>query len=85
MISKKKLVINEISIFIQLCLGLFAIMWAVISLFENEFLLIAEICLSFSLFFMAYNNYKIYRKKYATIIYLLLGIGLLLVAIGILI
>ncbi|MGE5456261.1 MAG: hypothetical protein ACM3O4_04070 [Ignavibacteriales bacterium] len=85
MSSKKTFAINEISIFIQICLGLFAIIWAVISLFENKFLSIAEICLSLSLFFMAYNNHKIYRKKNATFIYILLGVGLLLVAIGILI
>ena len=82
--NKKSIVINELSIFIQICLGIFAIIWVVISLFEKKFLAIAEISLSFSLFFMAYNNHKIYRKKHATNVYILLGIGLLLVAIGIL-
>ncbi len=83
--NKKSVRINEISIFIQLCFGILAVIWAVISLFEKQLLSIAEICLSFSLFFMAYNNHKIYRRKYATGLYILLGIGLLVVAIGMLI
>lgn len=85
MSSKKTIVIKEVSIFIQLCLGILAVIWAVLSLFEKKFLSIAEICLSLSLFFMAYNNHKIYREKYATYLYILLGIGLLIVGIGILI
>ncbi|MDD2377313.1 MAG: hypothetical protein PHD10_01275 [Bacilli bacterium] len=80
----RSVVINEVAILMQICLFFFAMVLGVISLFEKEFMSISCLILSLGMFFMAYNNHKVYLKKYATIIYFILGVGSLLIALNLL-
>ena len=69
--------INNIGMFIQLVLGVAIIIMMIISIFTNvlytplQILIIPELCI------MAYNNQKIYKRKYMTFIYLALALYIL--------
>lgn len=69
--------INNIGMFIQAVLGVAIVIMLIISLFTNilytpiQILIVPELCI------MAYNNQKIYKKKYMTFIYLALAIYIL--------
>ena len=50
-------------------------------LFNRKFVLAVEISLILALLCMAYNNLKIYKKKVATIVYLVVAIALIVLLI----
>ena len=77
--------VNNIGLFIQLTLGVAIIIMMLISIFTNilyiplQILIIPELCI------MAYNNQKIYKRKFMTYIYLALALYILIsLIIGIL-
>ena len=69
--------VDNIGMFIQLVLGVAIIIMMIISIFTNvlytplQILIIPELCI------MAYNNQKIYKRKYMTFIYLALALYIL--------
>ena len=69
--------VNNIGMFIQAVLGVAIVIMLIISLFTNilytplQILIIPELCI------MAYNNQKIYKRKYMTFIYLALALYIL--------
>ena len=69
---------NDISLMTQLVLCICAVIFFIISIFEKPFFEIAEIIVALTLFVMAYNNTKIYKRKYFTIVYLVFGLFLLI-------
>ena len=82
---KKKSVINEFNILyviIQMILTIVALVFAILSVFVNKkynnlFLLFMGI----DLIVVGINNYKIYKRKNLTIIYIIVGVILLVSAI----
>ena len=69
--------INNIGMFIQVILGAAIIIMMIISIFTDvlytpmQILIVPELCI------MAYNNQKIYKRKFMTFIYLALAIYIL--------
>lgn len=73
------MIMNNMWLFIQAILTTCVVIFLVINLFLNVELLI-KIFLILTLLIMSYNNYKIYKRKGFTILYL---IASLIVLIGI--
>ncbi len=73
------MIMNNIGLFIQAILTTCVVIFLAINLFLNIELLI-KIFLILTLLVMSYNNYKIYKRKGFTILYL---IASLIVLIGI--
>ena len=82
--TPKKSVINRTNILlvdIQVFLTFLVIILFIICLFNRKFVIGVEISLILALLFMAYNNLKIYKKKSATIVYLVVAIALIVLLI----
>ena len=73
------MIMNNIGLFIQAILTTCVVIFLAINLFLNIELLI-KIFLILTLLVMSYNNYKIYKRKGFTVLYL---IASLIVLIGI--
>lgn len=69
--------INHLGFFIQSILLILLLIFFVISLIKSEMYVVVKYLLSFILCTMAYNNYSIYRRKYFTSLYLIVGVVLL--------
>ena len=78
-IEKKQ--INQISLFIQIILLVILVYFLTLLIFIPQFQNVVDYILSFLLITMAYNNYKIYKRKKMTFIYGIVGLLLLIVAI----
>lgn len=78
-IEKKQ--INQISLFIQIILLVILVYFLTLLIFIPQFQNVVDYILSFLLIIMAYNNYKIYKRKNLTFIYGIVGILLLIAAI----
>ena len=82
--TPKKSVINRTNILlvdIQVFLTFLVIILFIICLFNRKFVIGVEISLILALLCMAYNNLKIYKKKSATIVYLVVAIALIVLLI----
>ena len=60
-------------------IGVLAI--SVLAIFENSFTIPVEVLVGITLLIMAYNNYKMYNRKFMTAIYIIFGIISLVVGI----
>lgn len=78
-IEKKQ--INQIGLFIQIILLVILVYFLTLLIFIPQFQNVVDYILSFLLITMAYNNYKIYKRKNLTFIYGIVGLLLLIVAI----
>ena len=72
------MIMNNIWLFIQAILTTCVVIFLVINLFLNVELLI-KIFLILTLLIMSYNNYKIYKRKGFTILYLIASFLVLIV------
>lgn len=77
-INKKDDNLLSSGLLIQIITAIFALVFMISSIFESSLLSIGQIFIALLLFIMAYNNYKIYHRKYVTSIYILVGIIFLL-------
>lgn len=69
---------NNIGLIAQLILCIASVICFIVSIFQKYFFNIAEIIVSLTLFIMAYNNAKTYKRKYFTVIYVVFGLFLLI-------
>lgn len=69
---------NQITMLLQVTLGLFVLTFAIASAFERELFIICEILVGLLMFVIAYNNQKVYKRKYMTAIYT--GLGIVIIA-----
>ncbi|MEG2322183.1 MAG: hypothetical protein RSB71_01660 [Bacilli bacterium] len=67
-------IVSQIALLLQIVLGIFVLTFAIASLFERELFIICEILIGLLMFVIAYNNQKIYKRKYMTVVYIGLGI-----------
>lgn len=79
--EKTNKVINNILINLQVVCTVLAIILFIIFIFKREIWTYLGLLLGFSLFLMAYNNYVIYKKKYMTIIFTIMGLLLVVYSI----
>lgn len=78
---KNKLEINtieQITMLLQIALAIFLVSFGVASLFAAELFIICQVLIGLLMFIIAYNNQKIYKRKYMTPIYL--GLGIIIIA-----
>jgi len=66
--------INNLSILIQAVLTTYAVLLLIGGLFHNLFLELFDAVASILFFTIAYNNNKIFKRKYFTTIYIIAGI-----------
>ena len=71
-------VISSITLLLQAVLGIYVITFGIAGVYENELFTICEILIGLLLFTIAYNNHKIYKRKYMTAVYF--GLGLVIIA-----
>ncbi len=64
---------KKIGLFVQFVLCICTIIFFIVSLFEKSFFILVEVLIALTLFAMAYNNSKIYKRKYFTIVYIIFG------------
>lgn len=79
--EKTNKVINNILINLQVVCTVVVIILFIIFIFKREVWIYLGLLLGFSLFLMAYNNYVIYKKKYMTIIFTIMGLLLVVYSI----
>ena len=83
-IIPKKSIINRTNILfidIQVFLTCLVIIFFIISIFNKKMIVAVEVSLIFALLCMAYNNMKIYKRKFATIMYLVVAVAILVLLI----
>lgn len=71
-------VIHQITMLLQIGLAIFLISFGIGSLFCKELYLVCQIIIGLLMFVIAYNNHKIYKRKYMTAVYL--GLGIVIIA-----
>ena len=64
---------KEVGLLVQAILTEFIAIFAIISLLIKEFLPEFYLIIAMTMFTMAYNNIKFYKKKYMTPLYIVLG------------
>ena len=70
--------INQITLLLQITLAIYVVSFAIMSLFERELFIISEILIGLLMFVIAYNNHKLYKRKYMTAVYI--GFGIIIIA-----
>lgn len=65
---------QSITLLLQVVLGVFCITFAIAGVFEKELFMICEILVGLLMFTIAYNNHKLYKRKYMTAVYAGLGV-----------
>ena len=68
---------KEIGLLTQAILTEILIIFAVITTISNKFLPAFYLIIVLIMFNMAYNNYKFYKKKYMTSVYIIVGLFVL--------
>ena len=66
--------INNIGVFIQMVLGVSIVIMMIISIFTGLLYTQLQILIVPELLIMAYNNQKLYKRKYMSIIYIVLAL-----------
>ncbi len=69
---------KNIGLVAQFVLCIICVILFIVSMFEKYFFVFAEIAVSLTLFVMAYNNVKTYKRKYFTVVYIIFGLFLLI-------
>ena len=72
--------INDMGLFLQAFLVIVMAICFIMSFYIKEFTFLANILLGCVFLTMSHNNERIYKKKYLTIIYALVGVIVLLYA-----
>lgn len=80
--TKKRMVIDlkesyQITLLFQIALIIFIISFGILSIFNKELFIVCEVLMSVMMFVLAFNNQKVYKRKYMTYVYILFGILLL--------
>lgn len=67
----------QITLLFQIALIVFIISFGILSIFNKDLFIICEVLISVMMFVLAFNNQKVYKRKYMTYVYMLFGILLL--------
>ena len=71
-------VITSITMLLQAVLGIYVVSFGIASLYHVELFQICELLIGLLMFIIAYNNYKIYKRRYMTAVYF--GLGIIIIA-----
>ena len=70
--------VEQITMLLQIALAIYALSFAIAATFEKGFFVICELLVGILMIVIAYNNQKIYKRKYMTAIYT--GLGIIIIA-----
>lgn len=70
-------IINQVTMLLQIILGIFALSFGIMGMFERELFFVAEVLVGILMFVLAYNNQKVYKRRFMTVVYNVLGIIIL--------
>lgn len=73
---------DSVSLLVQIILTELLGIFAVISLINNAFMPVFYSIITLVMFVMAYNNLKFYKKKYMTLIYIIIGLFVLITTLA---
>lgn len=65
---------QEIGLIYQLIFSLVTIFAFILTLFEAEFRILVNVMLGFLMLGLAYNNHYTFKRKYFTVVYLLIAV-----------
>lgn len=71
----------KVLIILQFILTIGLIIFGIVTIFKTDLLYIFEIFLGATLLVMGLNNFLIYKRKYLTILYIIVGLGSIILAI----
>ena len=71
----------KVLIILQFILTIGLIIFGIVTIFKTDLLYIFEIFLGATLLVMGLNNFLIYKRKYLTILYIIVGLGSIMLAI----
>ncbi len=69
---------NQAGMLVQVVLVFCLLVFAVISIFNSEFMPAVTLVTGLTLLVMAYNNYRIYKRKSFTMLYIAIGVIVLI-------
>jgi len=69
--------VYQITLLLQISLAVFIITFAIMSCFERELFIICESLVGILMFVLAYNNQKVFKRKYMTYVYAGFGIAII--------
>ena len=72
---------DEVSLLTQVILTELMVIFGIISIFTKSFILVLYVIITLLMFNMAYNNFKFFKKKYMTTIYIVVGVYSLIATI----
>lgn len=80
--TNNNVILNLPTVVLQFFLTILIMIFMVITCFKQGIILIIlEVLLTLMLFLLSYNNYKIYKRKNFTLIYMIVGLLMLIVTI----
>lgn len=74
-------VFNQTSMLIQIVCAIIIMLEAVLSVIDDSFSSCVQMLVGVTLMVMAYNNHKIYKRKYLTLVYTIFGLVSLTIGI----
>ena len=77
-INLKEYSSSDVGILVQVVLIELLIIFAIISLITNIFMPVFYAILAMLMFVMAYNNKRVFKRKYMTIVYVIVGLFVLI-------
>lgn len=84
MINMKNKKIDNLGIFLQIILLVAVIISMITSLFIGPLMVVTDSLITLLLLVLCYNNYTLYKRKYLTVIYFIVGIiWLVLTLVGV--
>ncbi len=79
--QEKKFGYLKILIALQFFLTIGLIIFGIVTIFKTELIYIFEIFLGITLLVMGLNNYLIYKRRNLTILYVIIGLGSIILAV----
>lgn len=69
--------VYQITLLLQISLAIFILTFGLMSCFERELFVVCESLVGVLMFILAYNNQKVFKRKYMTYVYAGFGIAIL--------
>ena len=69
---------NDVGLMIQFILMFWIFVFSIVALFEKSFFIAMELIISLTLFVMAYNNQKTFKRKNLTAVYIICALFIIM-------
>ncbi len=72
---------KKIGLYLQGIFTLLAIVFAIVSIFNNDFIIVIQMLLGLDLLAMAYNNQVLYKRRLFTILYVVAALVVIVMSL----